>query len=50
MDRYLIDYSWSGGKERFKEWEGPLGIRDVIRDSENRKGSVFWPKQEKVTG
>jgi hypothetical protein len=47
-DRYVIDYIRSGNKERIKE-QGPWGIRDVLRDFESGKGSVFRPKEEMNT-
>lgn len=46
-DKYLVEYARAGAKERIKESGGPIGVRDVIRDSQARKGSVFVPKPDK---
>src|SRR5262245_46501794 len=42
--RYVIVYVRSGSKERLKEIESPLGLRDSIRDVRSEKGSMFTPK------
>jgi hypothetical protein len=46
-DKYVIDYSRSGDKERIQEINGPLGVRDIIRDAANEKASVFAPKRDR---
>lgn len=43
-DKYVLDYVRSGDKERVKEIQGPLGVRDIIRDFGNKKGSLFVPQ------
>jgi hypothetical protein len=46
-DNYVIEYFRSGNKERFKETRGPLAPRDIIRDFDTQKSSLFLPKQDR---
>jgi hypothetical protein len=48
-EKHVIEYARSGDKERFKELQGAWGVRDVIRDTRNRTGSEFRPKQGNQT-
>ncbi len=41
QSKYVIEYTRSGNKERHREIEGPMGVRDVIRDDGSGKGSLF---------
>lgn len=43
--RYTFDYSRSGNKERRQELSGSsMGVRDIIQDFDNKRGSMFTPK------